>query len=431
MFSSSALHLLLSLRKQIGYILLGLLTLGFQQISALETQSVWKWQSQPIPELGFDLDTAQVIRVTSLASEGEGTLREALAQKGPRLIVFEVGGVIDLHMKSIKVTEPECFVAAQTAPSPGITLIRGTLAIASSRSAFQHLAVRPGDAGQPKKSGWSPDAISTTGSPENVWIDHCSATWACDENLSASTFKSPDNTFTRRIFIRDCLIAEGLHEASHPKGPHSKGSLIFEGSKEIAIVRCLYASNVERNPVFKLNTSGVMVNCVIANPGERAIHASSPSAGSPPAARLSIVGNLVLFGEHSKRSARAIFEGTADAFFKDNEGYDWFGQPLELLRSPFPTALSPPVWPEGLDSRTPAAALWHVSRFVGAHPARRSPIDSRIVQSVLNGSAKIINSQEEVGGYPKSPETHRALNVPNQGRREWLLEFSKQAEGGL
>ena len=63
-----------------------------------------------------------------------------------------------------------------------------------------------------------------------------------------------------------------------------------------------------------------------------------------------MVGNVVLFGEKSKRSARAIFEGVADGYFKDNEGYDWFGTPLDLLRTPFPTLEKPPVWPEGLEA---------------------------------------------------------------------------------
>ena len=44
--------------------------------------------------------------------------------KGPRIVVFEVGGVIDMQQHEIKITKPFLTVAGQTAPSPGITLIR-------------------------------------------------------------------------------------------------------------------------------------------------------------------------------------------------------------------------------------------------------------------------------------------------------------------
>ena len=42
-----------------------------------------------------------VLRVTTLAAAGPGSLRQALDAPGPRLIVFEVGGVIDLGGDSV------------------------------------------------------------------------------------------------------------------------------------------------------------------------------------------------------------------------------------------------------------------------------------------------------------------------------------------
>ena len=123
--------------------------------------------------------------MTSLEREGPGTLRAAIEAKGPRLVVFEVGGIIDLARKSIRVREPYLTIAGQTAPDPGITLLRGSLAVETHDVVIQHLSVRPGDAGRPRKSGWSPDGIGLNAAA-NVVIDHCSATWAVDENLSVS-----------------------------------------------------------------------------------------------------------------------------------------------------------------------------------------------------------------------------------------------------
>jgi hypothetical protein len=407
--------------------------IGLSPCAGAADTTAWKWQDTRVPDLGFDLDAAQIVRVTSLGVKGKGTLRDALNNKGPRIVVFEVGGVIDLEMKGIEIHEPQVIVAGQTAPGPGITLIRGGLNIEAGQCAVQHLRVRPGDAGQAKKSGWEPDGITTSGGPVDVWIDHCSATWSCDENISAATYKSPTGQPAQRIHIRHCIIAEGLSNGTHVKGEHSKGTLVFDGTKEVAIVGNLYCSNTERNPVFKLDTSGVVVNNVIANPGQRAIHASVPGSEglNLPKARISVVGNVVLFGEKSKRSARAIFEGMADGYFKDNEGYDWFGRPLDLLRAPFPLLEKAPVWPEGLNATSTTAALWRVARFAGARPAERDAIDTRIVREALTGTARIIDSQDEVGGYPKIEPVTRKLDVPEKNRRAWLEKLAREVEVGL
>ncbi len=385
-----------------------------------------------MPDLAFDLDAAQVVRVTSLNAKGAGTLDEALKTKGPRIVVFEVGGVIDLGMKGLDCREPQVVIAGQTAPKPGITMIRGGLRLFADQTLVQHLRVRPGDAGQAKQSGWSPDGISTVAAPVDVWIDHCSVTWALDEQISATTYKSPTGAPARRIFIRDCIIAEGLNDASHEKGPHSKGTLVFGGTQQVAIVGNLYASNVERNPVFQAGTSGVVVNNVIANPGQRAVHAHAANAESPnfPNARIAVVNNVVLFGAKSKTSG-GVFEGVAEAFVQGNEGFDWRGEIIPEVRPPSIAALSePPVWPEGLKPRSTTGALWHVARFVGARPGERDAIDERIVREALTGSARIIDSQDEVGGYPKPEPTKRTLEVPATGRRQWLEKLAREVTFG-
>ncbi len=75
---------------------------------------------------------------------------------------------------------------AKAAPSPGITIIKGGIGIQTHDVILQHLRVRPGEAGAAKKSGWEVDALATSGAAHDVVIDHCSTSWATDENLSAS-----------------------------------------------------------------------------------------------------------------------------------------------------------------------------------------------------------------------------------------------------
>ncbi len=43
----------------------------------------------------------QIIRVTNLDASGPGSLRAAIEAEGPRIVVFEVGGVIDLGRQTL------------------------------------------------------------------------------------------------------------------------------------------------------------------------------------------------------------------------------------------------------------------------------------------------------------------------------------------
>jgi hypothetical protein len=95
------------------------LLLAYQPIVRADDEAPWRWKAGRMPDLGFDLDRAQVIRVTSLESRGEGTLRAALDGEGPRIVVFDIAGVIDLEERAIKIDHDEVVVAGQTAPSPG------------------------------------------------------------------------------------------------------------------------------------------------------------------------------------------------------------------------------------------------------------------------------------------------------------------------
>ena len=117
----------------------------------------------------------RIIRVTTLDSEGPGSLREAIEADGPRIVVFEVGGVIDLNRKTLKIANPFITIAGQTAPSPGVTLIRGGIDIGGHDVIIQHIRVRPGSAEQGWMSGWDEDSIST----QAAWnvISSITAVW--------------------------------------------------------------------------------------------------------------------------------------------------------------------------------------------------------------------------------------------------------------
>lgn len=220
----------------------------------------------------------QIIRVTNLDPDGPGSFKSAVEAKGPRIVVFEVGGVIDLHRTTLTITEPYLTIAGQTAPSPGITLIKTGIDVKTHDVIIRHIRVRTGADGQPKRSGWEADAFSTVAA-KDVVIDHNTFTWAIDENMSASGPRFDGANLaewrehtSRNVTFSNNLAAEGLADSSHPKGEHSKGSLIHDNTTGIVFYRNIWAHNVERHPLVKGGAQVLMVNNLIYNPGHRAVH---------------------------------------------------------------------------------------------------------------------------------------------------------------
>jgi hypothetical protein len=287
----------------------------------------------------------RIIRVTNLDSEGPGSLREAIEADGPRIVVFEVGGVIDLNRKTLKIANPFITIAGQTAPSPGVTLIRGGIDIGGHDVIVQHIRVRPGSAEQGWMSGWDEDSISTQAA-WNVIVDHCSLEWGTDENLSASgprfTGSTPEEWragTSHNITFSNNLIAESLAYATHAKGEHSKGSLIHDNVTGLLIVGNLYAHNQERSPLFKGGVHGVIVNNLIYNPGPRAIHynlAPEEWLNHPyEVGKMTAIGNVLRAGPSTPTDHLAFLmiggAGDLEYYGRDNIAVDQVGEPIRMF----------------------------------------------------------------------------------------------------
>jgi pectate lyase len=370
-----------------------------------------------------------IVRVTTLAPTGPGSFVEAVKKPGPRIVVFEVGGIIDLAESTVKITEPYLTIAGQTAPAPGVTLIRGGIDIAAHDVIVRHIRVRPGDGGRARLSGNDYDAISTVGA-HDVIVDHCSLTWATDENLSASgprfAGKTPDDWrkgTSHRITFSNNLIAEGLAESVHIKGEHSKGSLIHDNTSDILIIGNLYSSNKERNPLFKGGARGAIVNNLIYNPGQRAIHYNLIAAewGDQPfqTGEMAVIGNVLRAGQSTiPHLALITVGGSGDLalYERDNIAVDRQGEPLPM-RGSYTTApikiqkLAAPTIP-GVVPMPAREVQDYVIRNAGAWNWRRDAEDARIVADVIEGRGFIIDSQAQVGGYPKDAPTYKAFD-PN------------------
>jgi hypothetical protein len=365
-----------------------------------------------------------IVRVTNLNPDGEGSLKAALARKGPRIIVFEVGGVIDLGLSTLRIDEPFVTIAGQTAPSPGITIIRGGIDVTTHDVVIRHIRIRTGVAGQAWRSGWEADGISTVGA-HDVIVDHCSISWALDENLSASGPRFTGDTpeawrrgTSRNVTFSYNFLAESIARGSHPKGEHSKGSLIHDNVTGVLIYRNLYAHNYERNPLLKGGARVAMVNNLIFDPGAQAIHYNLMDLewGLRPhqKGQLTAVGN-VLRGGFSTRPDVAFLTigGVGDLEYhgRDNLAVDRAGKPLPMFGryTTSPARIvelpAPPLWPDGLDLLPADRVETHVLRFAGARPWDRDEHDLRIAFDVAEGRGQVIDDEREVGGYPSVQPT--------------------------
>jgi len=368
----------------------------------------------------------QLIRVTTLAASGPGSFTDAVRQKGPRIVVFEVGGVIDLAESTVRIDEPFLTIAGQTAPAPGITLIRGGIDIATHDVVVRHIRVRPGDGGRARLSGSDYDAISTVGGAHDVIVDHCSLTWATDENLSASGPRFTGNTpeewrrgTSHRITFSNNIIAEGLADSVHVKGEHSKGSLIHDNTSDILIVGNLYAHDKERTPLFKGGARGAIVNNLIYDPGQRAIHYNliAEEWGDRPyqTGEMAIIGNVLRGGQSTEPGLPLVMiggSGDLALYEQDNLAVDRWGRPLPMRGSyttaPVKVLKLPAPKLFGVKPLPASQVQDAVIRNAGAFP--RDAIDARIVADTIEGRGYIIDSQSEWGGYPQEKPTQQPVD---------------------
>lgn len=137
----------------------------------------------------------KVVKVTNLNREGPGSLTDALMMDEPRIIVFDVSGVIKgekatgswlIHKSARLYTEnAPVTIAAQTAPGAGIT-IEGQLSLTRSDGGegTDNAVVRFIRIRTPYHRNSVGDCISAYGS--NTILDHVSGAWGNDENFDLS-----------------------------------------------------------------------------------------------------------------------------------------------------------------------------------------------------------------------------------------------------
>jgi len=421
-----------------------------------------------VPDIsGFGVDTVagrggEIIRVTNLNSWGEGSLAYALFKSGPRTIVFDVSGTI-WQDDYIVIEQPYVTVAFQTAPSPGITIAGAGFEIRTHDVFLHHPRIRVGDLDNNAYPG-DRDGITLKNGSYNVVVDHCSVSWAVDENISISgPEKSAEEDNIHDVTFSNCIISEGLANSIHPKGEHSKGMLVHDYTENIALIKNIFAHSIARSPSLKGATSSYVANNLIYNPRS---WATGINEGVDTGAVIaSLIGNQYILGPDSDSDMApiAIFENTSldsKIYLKDNHSsnQDSFSY-LSFLADNSPltpetgewsmvwvrTSSIPQVESPAIDvsDYTPFPVEQVKDNLLitaGSRPLDRDSVDERIVNEIITLSGKIIDSPTDVGGWPELANNTEVAQLPSNPNgdvdmdgytnlEEWLHYKAVKLEG--
>jgi hypothetical protein len=200
----------------------------------------------------------KVFVVTNLNDDGPGSFRWACEQGGARIIVFNVAGII--HLKSpISIRAPYITIAGQSAPGDGICIAGESVWIDTHDVVIRFMRFRRGATDVTRRD----DALG--GNPVgNIMIDHVSASWGLDENMSMYRHvydrggTSQEKLPTVNVTIQNSIFSECLDTYNH-----AFGSTI--GGLNSTFVRNLWANNISRNPSVGMYGDFGFANNVIFN----------------------------------------------------------------------------------------------------------------------------------------------------------------------
>lgn len=339
------------------------------------------------------------LRVTNLNDDGPGSLRAAVDHKGPRIVLFDVAGTIRLK-RDLVIRNPRITINGKGAPAGGIAIADHGLVIKADDVIVRYFRSRLGN-----HSRAEGDAISIAGG-RRIILDHISASWSVDETLSVSARYGPDSGIYD-VTVQWSIISESLRKGGHAKGDHGYGSLIRGGrGSRFSFHHNLWAHHVARMPrpgnyaTASEDPEGPLIEFsanVFYNWGGKA---SGYNADKDSAASYSFVDNAYVAGPDSK--GRLIFSEenpNARSWFAGNSMDGKIpADPWSLVEGT-PSRMAKPLFVALVKRDRAASAYRRVLADAGAS-APRDAVDRRIVAEVRSRSGKIIDNQDEVGGWP-------------------------------
>ncbi len=359
-----------------------------------------------------------VIEVTNLNASGSGSFRAACEASGPRIVVFRIGGTIHIT-DHIRITSPFLTIAGQTAPGDGIQ-IKGPagLYVKTHDVIIRGIRIRRGwltgqEVGSCIALGF--------GNSYNIVIDHCSFSWGSDETF---TIWDTDAPYVHDVTVQWCIISESLHETNHPSGPHSRPFIIGDYSQNVSVHHNLITHGHYRLPEFKGGTKGEVINNVIYNWGKAGTDFGMGDESLSPVFA-NIVKNYYKPGVDSEESKAIYIRDDGDwqlvdgskVYIDGNFGGARSGGDRYLSTSPAFT-------PSGISEQTAEQSYQSVLDSVGALWPLRDVVDQRIVQETKDGTGSIIDSQNEVGGWPDFSSGIPIIDTDHDGMPDsWELTY--------
>src|SRR5262245_52800849 len=344
----------------------------------------------------------KVLVVSNLNDAGPGSLREAVEAKGPRIVVFKVAGLITLETP-LAINNPYITIAGQSAPGDGICVRGHTTEINTHDVVIRYMRFRRGNL---KKRD---DALG--GNPiGNVIVDHVSASWGLDENLSLYRYvvKSKDGKF-KKMPVENLTIQWSISSEAMDLNNHAFGGTW--GGKNCSFHHNLFACNTGRNPSIGMGGGFDFRNNVLFNWRHRTID------GGDGSARVNVINNYFKPGPVTKgelryrickaeaRNPRDEYPGFGKWYVAGNhvEGYpkvtadNWAGgvqfaperkdrdgtvipkgtEKDVRSKTPFPAA---PV-----RTQTAKEAYADVLAYAGASRPVRDAVDERVLKMVRTG----------------------------------------------
>jgi len=350
-----------------------------------------------------------VYHVTNLEDDGPGSLRQGIkTATGPRTIVFDISGTIQLKSE-LRITQSRLTIAGQTAPGDGITLRDQTVSLRNCHDIIiRYIRLRLGDKNK-KPGGY--DTL-TTDDIADVILDHVSLSWAIDGTHDLRRGKN--------VTIQWCVFSEALNDSIHEKGPHAMCASYRDLSGPLTLHHNLFTTCRDRHPTLGsakegdpltivdfrnnviYNWSGTANFCdhfvnAINNywrPGPETDPQSLPIAmkGSlPRAARGFMSGNLFEGHDGWTQDNYAALDfqrwlGPGKSYKYAGTVADWKAEPRDL----------------GADAPTTESAreaFEQVLAHAGASP-KQDAVDNRVIEDVRKHKGRLIDSQDQVGGWP-------------------------------
>jgi hypothetical protein len=381
----------------------------------------------------------KVYVVTSLADSGSGTLREACEKGGARIVVFNVAGIIRLK-SPIDIRAPYITIAGQTAPGDGVCVAGESVWINTHDVVIRYMRFRRGETNVGRRD----DGLGGNG-VGNIIIDHVSASWGLDENMSMYRHvydpkdgSKPQKLPTVNVTIQNSIFSEALDTYNH-----SFGSTI--GGLNSTFMRNLWANNISRNPSIGMYGDFGFVNNVVFNWWNRS------ADGGDHLSLFNFINNYYKPGPmtptdkpegyrilkpESNRDRKAglqfgkayvagnIMEGN-ERITKDN----WAGgvqiednpdvqKYLDQIRVDKPFPMTPVV------TLTAQEAYQYVLNNVGASLPKRDPVDNRIIEEVKTG--KIVYKE---GGRTGIGSEYIKRRLPVDSYKKGIISDISQVGG--